>query len=263
VLTPALVALRLPAALLISIVLIAIAGVFVHGPDGGALTRLPAHWVEMPSFSHGMFVVPDLGNYVAHLRGLAPVTLYFLLSAFFSTTATLIAVTRRAGIVDEAGEIPRFRQAYAADGLASVPGAFLGMPTLGTYAESATGVAAGGRTGLTTVVVALLFGLSIFCWPVIAAIPPVATTPALVVVGLLMMEGIFDLCTDRPGDFAPGVIIMLITVTTSDLMIGMALGCFTYTAVAIACRQWRSLTAMVLAIDALFIGYLFLSTQVA
>lgn len=262
VLTPALVALGLPAALLLSILLITLAGLFVHGPDGAALTRLPAHLMQMPSLSHGVLIMPDFATYFMHLRGLAPVTLYFLLSAFFSTTATLIAVTRRAGIVDAHGNIPRFRQAYAADGLASVPGAFLGMPTLGTYAESATGVAAGGRTGLTTIVVAALFGLSLFFWPIIAAIPPVATTPALVVVGLMMMEGIFDLKTDRPRDFAPAVIIMLITVTTSDLMIGMALGCFAYTAIAVACRQWHRLTMMILAIDVIFIGYLFLSTQV-
>lgn len=262
VLTPALVALDLPAALLLSIVLIALVGIFVHGPDGIALTRLPAHWVQSPDLSHGLITVPDLRGYVTHLRTLAPVTLYFLLSAFFSTTATLIAVTRRAGIVDENGDIPRFRQAYAADGLASVPGALLGMPTLGTYAESATGVAAGGRTGLTTVVVAALFGLSVFLWPVIAVIPPVATTPALVIVGLMMMEGIFDLDRDRPGDVAPAIIILLVTVTTSDLMIGMALGCFAYTAIAVAWRNWQALTAMIVAIDAIFVAYLFLSTQI-
>jgi AGZA family xanthine/uracil permease-like MFS transporter len=262
VLTPALVALGMPAALLLSIVLIALAGIFVHGPDGAALTRLPAQWVQIPDLSHGLIILPDVRGYVTHLRSLAPVTLYFLLSAFFSTTATLIAVTRRAGIVDQDGNIPRFRQAYAADGLASIPGALLGMPTLGTYAESATGVAAGGRTGLTGIVVAALFGLSLFFWPVIAVIPPVATTPALVIVGLMMMEGVFDLRADRPDDFAPAVIIMLITVTTSDLMIGMALGCFAYTAIAVARRQWRSLTMMVLAIDLIFVAYLFLSTQV-
>ena len=262
VLTPALVAMGLPAALLLSIVLIAAAGLFVQGPDGVALTRLPVHWLQIPDLSHGLFIAPDFGNYFLHLRSLAPVTLYFLLSAFFSTTATLIAVTRRAGIIGADGNIPRFRQAYAADGLASVPGALLGMPTLGTYAESATGVAAGGRTGLTAVVVAVLFGLSLFFWPVIAVIPSVATTPALVIVGLMMMESVLELRTDRPEDFAPAILIMLVTVTTGDLMIGMALGCFAYTAIAIAAGRWRSITGMVMAIDGIFIAYMVLATKV-
>jgi AGZA family xanthine/uracil permease-like MFS transporter len=148
VLTPALVALRLPAALLLSIVLIAVAGLFVHGLDGQALTRLPRQWVQMPNVSTGLIIWPDARGYFTHLRSLAPVTLYFLLSAFFSTTATLIAVTRRAGLADSEGKIPRFRQAYAADGLASLPGALLGMPTMGTYADRPPASRRAGAQGL-------------------------------------------------------------------------------------------------------------------
>jgi AGZA family xanthine/uracil permease-like MFS transporter len=107
-----------------------------------------------------------------------------------------------------------------------------------------------------------MFGLSLFFWPVIAVIPAVATTPALVIVGLLMMEGVLDLRTDQPEDFAPAIIILLITVTTSDLMMGMALGCFVYTAIVIARRQWQRLTAMVVVIDVIFVAYMALSTTI-
>jgi AGZA family xanthine/uracil permease-like MFS transporter len=261
VLTPALVALRLPAALLLSIVLIAVAGLFVHGLDGQALTRLPRQWVQMPNVSTGLIIWPDARGYFTHLRSLAPVTLYFLLSAFFSTTATLIAVTRRAGLADSEGKIPASVRPMPPMGSPRCPAPCwacrpwapmrIGHRRRGGRAHRACRCR--GCRHVRPVAV-LLAGHRRHSGG--------GHHPALVIVGLLMMEGVLDLRTDQPEDFAPAIIILLITVTTSDLMMGMALGCFVYTAIVIARRQWQRLTAMVVVIDVIFVAYMALSTTI-
>ena len=127
------------------------------------------------------------------------------------------------------------------------------------YVESAAGVESGGRTALTGLVVALLFVCSIFSWSLIAIIAPQATAPALVVVGLLMMQGFAQLATDRPEDSLPAVLILLITVTTTDLMMGICTGCFAYTLMMLARGAWMRLFPVMFAVDALLMLYIFLS----
>ena len=189
-----------------------------------------------------------------------PLTLYFFLSDFFSATATLIGVTRAGGIMDAQGRIPNARRAYLADGVASLIGAAIGSSTVAAYVESAAGVEAGGRTGLTGIVVAALFGVSLFFWPLIAAVPPEATTAALVIVGVLMMGGVRDI-GNRPEDATAAILIMLVVVTTTDLMMGLCTGCFAYTLVVLATRTWSRITPMLLCIDAILLCYVVLITS--
>ena len=257
--TPVLLVWRVPGALLLSIVGITIAGLFVHGTGGGMVTPLPAHIMSLPAIPRHVLFAWDFQAFFAHFFLVLPMTLYFFLGDFFSATATLIAVTRRAGLVDAEGRILNGRRAYIADGLASIVGSGLGSPTVVAYVESAAGVESGGRTALTGVVVAFLFFCSIFFWPLIAIIPPQATAPTLVVVGLLMMQGFTQLAADRLEDSIPAVLILLITITTADLMMGICTGCFAYTLMMLARGAWRQLFPVMLSVDVVLVLYIFLS----
>jgi AGZA family xanthine/uracil permease-like MFS transporter len=256
--TPVLTALRVPAALLLSIVVLTLVGLLVPGAHGHPVTAMPHRLLDWPSLPRGLLLALDFHQFITHFFVLLPIALYFFLSDFFSATATLIGVTRRAGLMDAEGRIPNAQRAFIADGAASMVGALLGTSTVAAYVESAAGVEAGGRTGLTAVVVAILFGLSLFFWPIIAIIPPQATAPALVLVGVLMMEGIRDIDTSRPENAIPPILILLLVVVTTDLMMGLASGCFVYTLIVLATRQWRKLTGMLLAVDAVLVLYVVL-----
>jgi len=260
--TPVLMVLRIPGALLLSIVVLTIAGFFVPGTDPNSfVTPLPEHILALPKAPSDLFLQFDFHGLAQNFVLLLPIMLYFFLSDFFSATSTLIGVTRRAKLLTPEGNIPNAREALSSDALASVFGAVLGTPTVTGYVESVTGVEAGGRTGLTAIVIAGLFALSLFLWPLIAIIPAQATAPALVVVGVLMMEGIRDIDPAIPETCFPPILTLLVTVCTADLMAGMGSGCLVYTLMVAASRQWSKLSPMLLGIDAVFVLYFVVSTR--
>jgi len=262
IVTPVLIVLRLPGAFVISIFGITFAGLFVHHASGQAVTRWPDQFIALPAVSSALFFAFDFHQFFAKFLLLLPVTLYFLLSEFFSGTATLFAVTRRANLMTASGDIPNARAAFASDALSSIVGAAVGTSTVTAYVESVAGVEAGGRTGLCGVVVAGLFALSIFLGPLIAIIPAQATAPALVLVGLLMMEGLAGLDLAQPEATLPPLSMLLFTVCTGDLMVGLAVGCFVYTLTVAALGQWAKITAMVVALDAVFVIFLVLRNAI-
>jgi len=255
--TPVLMVLRVPAALLVSIVVITVFGLVVPGANGKMLTHLPAHMLQVPPWPTDYVMAFDFHAFLRQLPLALPLAGYFFLGDFFSATATLIGVTRRASLMDAQGRMPNARAAYLADGIASLVGACLGSSTVAAYVESATGVESGGRTGLTALVVAGLFGLSTFCWPLIAAIPAQATAPALVMVGVLMMDGIRHLDHTRLENVVSAVLILLLTVATGNLVVGLSAGCFSYTLMALALRI--RVAPILLLTDGLLIAYLILS----
>ena len=119
-----------------------------------------------------------------------PLLFYFICAEFFSTLGTLIGVTGAANLRQPDGSIPNATAAFATDATASIVGPFLGTSVVTAYIESIAGVQAGGRTGLTSLTVAGLFALALFLWPIFVIVPPQATAPALVLVGVLMMQGL-------------------------------------------------------------------------
>jgi AGZA family xanthine/uracil permease-like MFS transporter len=256
VLTPLLVVLRVPGALLLSIIAVTVVGLFLNGPHGAKLTQAPASWFALPSLTSNLMFALDFRQFFHKFWPLLPITLYFLLSEFFAGTTTLLSVCRRAGLIDSSGQIPRARAAFASDAFASVVGAAVGTSTVTAFAESVTGVEAGGRTGLVGVVVALLFALSLLFAPLIAAVPIQATAPALVLVGVLMMEGLCGIDTRRPEDSMPPLVMTIVTACTADLMVGLAIGSFIYTAILVGKRDWSKLRPALLLLDAVLVFYL-------
>ncbi len=154
----------------------------------------------------------------------------FLFVDLFDTSGTLIAVTQRAGLLTSDNKVARLKQALMADSSASVAGAMLGTSSTTSYIESASGVAAGGRTGLTAVVVGILFLLAIFFAPLAAMVPVYATAGAILYVSVLMMFTLKDVKWDDLTEAAPVVVVLLLTPLTFSIAHGITLGFITYAA---------------------------------
>lgn len=172
---------------------------------------------------------------------LVGIVLAFLFADFFDTAGTLLGVGRAGGFSDSEGNIPRATEAFTADAIATTVGAVLGTSPVTTYVESASGVEAGGRTGLTAVFTALLFLAAIFLSPLLGAIPLVASAPALVVVGLAMIRGLADLDWQDPLVALPAAMTVVVMPFTYSIANGIAAGIFAYLAIALATGKARTI----------------------
>ncbi|WP_332878626.1 NCS2 family permease [Massilia sp. S19_KUP03_FR1] len=253
-LTAMLLVRRVPGAFLLTILSVTTLGLFCRGADGAPLTVLPGAWFGAPVLSGELLFALDLRGFLVHFMLLLPVTLYFLLIEFFSGTATMFGVIRSAGLLTPEGDLPQARAAFAADALGSVIGAVAGTSTVTAYVESVAGVEAGARTGLSGLAVVALFGLALFCAPLLTAIPACATAPVLVMVGLCMLDGLRELDTSAPEHYVPPLLMLLVTACCADLMVALALGCFAYTVMLAARQRWPG--SMVMGLDAVFVLYL-------
>jgi AGZA family xanthine/uracil permease-like MFS transporter len=262
-LTGALVVRRTPGAFLIAIAALTCAGIFIRGSTGAPITPMPSALVRLPALHPELLFAFDFHEFFARFFLLLPVTIYFLLGEFFSATATLIGVARRAGLSTPAAALPNGRAAFASDAFASVAGAALGTSTVTAFVESVAGVEAGARTGLSGVVVAALFALTLLISPLIGVIPPQAVAPALVLVGALMLEDITQLDRTKPEIVLPPLLMIIFTVCTLDLMAGLAIGCFSYTLLAVCLRRWQNITLTLVTLDAVFALYLVLRNAIA
>ena len=254
-LTPVLAVRRVPGALILSIAVLTLIGLFVPGAKGGMVTTLPASLVAWPRWPTGTFMAMDFGYLATHFVVALPILFYFVCAEFFSTLGTLIGVTGAAGLRRADGSIPSATAAFATDATASIVGPILGTSVVTAYIESVTGVQAGGRTGLTSLAVAALFALSLFFWPLFVVIPPQATAPALVMVGILMLQGVARVDMTDLGNAVPVSMTLLVTVLTNNLIDGMALGTFSTIAIAVATGRARTVTGIVWGLGAVFVAF--------
>jgi adenine/guanine/hypoxanthine permease len=214
-------------ALILSIVLITAAGLFLQGITPGAkLTPLPHQVFDWPHSIAPLFLKLDLLYPLRHLGQSIPIVLALLFADLFSAMAVLMAIGTRARLNDENGDLPKLREALSADAAAASGGALLGTTTTVIYLESAAGVEQGARTGLTSIVVALCFLAALFLNPLIAIVPAVATTPALVMIGIFMMEGFVDLDL-RDGVIAATALVTVMLTLLGSASDGLALGFIT------------------------------------
>jgi AGZA family xanthine/uracil permease-like MFS transporter len=166
--------------------------------------------------------------------GVTTVVVTFFLVDVLDNAGTLIATTQRAGLMRADGTVPRLREALLADSGGAIMGSVLGTSTTTSYIESAAGIQAGGRTGLTAVTVAVLFLLTLFFAPVATAIPTFATAPALVFVACLMAQALRDLAWDEATEYVPGVIVAIGIPFTFSIATGIGLGFVVYVVVKLA-----------------------------
>jgi AGZA family xanthine/uracil permease-like MFS transporter len=229
-------------------ILIGIAGTMLFGILRG-LTHWPTAWLSMPHPA-GTFLQLDLRAAV-HL-GLFEIVFAFLFVDLFDNVGTLVGVCEQGGFVKD-GRIPRVGRALLADGVGTVFGALTGTSTVTSYIESASGVAAGARTGLSNVFVALLFLMAVFFSPIAGAIPAFATAPALILVGVLMTQSISHVAW---GDFTeafPAFLTMLTMPLTFSIATGLSLGVIGYTVVKVGTGRYREVSIVLWILTLLFI----------
>ncbi|MBQ0046622.1 MAG: NCS2 family permease [Prevotellaceae bacterium] len=184
-------------------------------------------------------------------------TLFFL--DMFDTVGTLIGVASRAGMLDENGKLPRMQHAFMADAVGTTVGAMLGTSTVSTFVESASGVEAGGRSGLTSLVTAGCFFLSLFFAPLFLAIPSAATAPALIWVGMNMMYGVHEIDFSDMRKSVPAFLCIALMTFSSSISDGILMGLIAYVFIEVGCGKWKdvSISSYILAIIFL-LKYIFL-----
>lgn len=177
----------------------------------------------------------------------------FLFIDMFDTVGTLVGVCTKAKMVDEKGNIKRIKEAFMADSIATTAGAMLGTSTTTTYVESAAGVAQGGRSGLTAFVVACCFAVALFFSPLFLSIPSAATAPALIIVGLLMLEPITRVPFNDFSEAIPAFVCIIMMPLSYSISNGILLGMITYVLMNMVCGHFKKITPAMYILAVLFI----------
>jgi adenine/guanine/hypoxanthine permease len=243
VLTLVLMARKINGAILIGIFATTLVGIL------RGLSSWPSAIVSMPHAA-STFLQLDLRGAV-HL-GFLEILFAFLFVDLFDNVGTLVGVCEQGGFITD-GKIPRVGRVLLADAVGTIFGSLAGTSTVTSYIESAAGMAAGARTGLSNLVVAGLFLGAMFCSPLAAAIPGYATAPALVLVGALMTQSIAHIEWREFSEAAPAFLTMLAMPLTFSIATGLSLGLISYTIVKVAAGKYREINALVWILTALFI----------
>ena len=183
----------------------------------------------------------------------------FLFIDMFDTVGTLIGVCTKAKLVDEKGNIDRLNQAFMADAIATTVGACLGTSTTTTYVESASGVAQGGRSGLTAFVIACCFAIALFFSPLFLSIPAAAIAPVLIIVGLMMLEPVKNIDFNDFSEAIPAFVCIIVMPLAYSISDGILIGMICYTIFNLLCGNFKKLTPTMIILSILFIlKYIFI-----
>ena len=242
---------RVKGAMLIGILVIATAawalGLAHMAPGGFGLTDISATALKLD--------VPAALNLKGGLgMTLLEIVFVFLFVDLFDNIGTLVAVTKRAGLIDETGAIPRLNRVLIADSVATMAGALTGTSTVTSYVESASGVAVGGRTGLTSVTVGVLFLITLVFAPLVQAIPAAATAPALILVGALMLGALAEVDWADPGVAIPAFLTVVIIPLTYSIANGLAFGITSFAALKLVRGQAQRGDTLLFVLAILFVA---------
>src|SRR5437879_10395884 len=243
---------RVGSAILLGIVVITLAGI----PFG--LSHCPAHFFSLPHPS-GTFLKLDVRS--ATKLGFGELIFVFFFVDLFDNVGTLVGVCEGGGFLRD-GKLPRASRALVADAIGTMFGALTGTSTVTSYIESASGVAAGARTGLGNIVIAMLFLLAMFCAPLVAAIPAYATAPALVLVGVMMCGAVARVRWDDFSESFPAFLTLVTMPLTFCIAKGISLGLLSLTFVKLGSGKGRALSPLMWFLAILFVlRYAFLGSE--
>ncbi|MBQ7170346.1 MAG: NCS2 family permease [Synergistaceae bacterium] len=183
----------------------------------------------------------------------------FFFVDFFDTLGTLVGVCNRSGLLDENGNLPRAKGALMADAVATMAGAAMGTSTVTSYVESSSGVAQGGRTGLTAIVTAVLFVCAIFFTPLVKIVPGYATAPALIIVGVYMMMSLRDLNFDDWTELIPSIVGFFMMPFAYSIATGIEFAIVLYVAIKLLTGKMKDISLLMVALAVLFIAKEFLA----
>jgi AGZA family xanthine/uracil permease-like MFS transporter len=247
---------RVKGAILIGILAVAAVGWFMGlskiAPGGYSLAELSA-----TAFKLDIPAALNLGGGkggMAMAMTLAEIVFVFLFVDLFDNVGTLVAVTKKAGLVAKDGSIPRLNRILMADSVATIAGSLAGTSTVVSYIESASGVQAGGRTGLTAVIVGLLFLLTLFFAPLVQAIPAAATAPALILVGAMMIGALKEVDWEDPGVAIPAFLTVITIPLTFSIANGLAFGITSYALLKLVRGQAKPSDWLLYVLAALFVA---------
>jgi AGZA family xanthine/uracil permease-like MFS transporter len=243
---------KVTGAILISIVTLTVIGLFIP-TQSGYLTPTPDGIVGLPAPITDTFFAMDLVYPIVNFAATWDLIFALMFVNMFDTIGTLIGVSKRAKLVDSNGKLPKMGRAMTADAAAGVVGAALGTSPVTSYVESAAGVSAGGRTGLTAIVVAICFLLALFLSPLMLVIPIMATTPALVMVGIFMMDSIKELKFSDLASVATATIALMAMPLTFSISEGIALGFITYVGIKVGTGEYRKVSLITYFMAAVFL----------
>ena len=232
-------------------------GLYTVNPDAGAYSLIPTGFISAPPSI--MPVAGKLSFAGISIFDFIVVIFAFLFVDLFDTLGTLIGVSTKAGFLDEEGKLPKIKGALFADAAATTVGALLGTSTVTTFVESASGVSDGGRTGLTAFTAGILFLVALLFSPILTTIPSFATTPALVVVGLMMVENVREI---EFGDYTegfPAFMTILMMVVCYSISEGLVFGVISYVLLKLMSGRKKELNPVIVIIAILFFMKLVLS----
>lgn len=227
----------------------------------------------IPSFAGGFNLFNGLGNVAfklpksSEILGSAATLINFVIVVFsflfvdlFDTLGTLMGVAHKAGYLNEKGELPRIKQAFLADAIGTTVGALLGTSTVTTFVESSAGVAEGGRTGLTSIVTAICFALAIFLSPIFLAIPSFATAPALIIVGVLMLDSIVKVDFADITEALPAFVTLVMMPFAYSISEGIIFGGIAYVVIKVLTGKYKEVSGLMYVLAILFMLKLILSS---
>jgi len=244
IITSVLLAYKIRGALLIGILLTTLVGIPLGVTQWGGGSFLPPSM--KPTFMQFSFKEMFSIDMIV-------IVFTFLFVDMFDTVGTLIGCATKAKILKEDGSIPQVKEALFADAIGTTVGAMFGTSTVTTYVESSAGVAEGGKTGLTSFVVAILFLVSLFLSPLFISVPGAATAPALVLVGLFMIGPVKDIDFDEPTEGIPAFLTILIMVTSYSIANGIMYGVLSWVLLKLFSKKGKAITPMTVVISILLL----------
>ena len=259
VVTSTLVARKVRGALLIGILFSTVLATIINefkdlAVWGNGIAAIPDKIFAAPDFglvgdvSFNVFKVVGIGSAIALI-------LAVMLSDFFDTMGTVVGVGGEAGLLDDEGKLPGINRVLLVDSLAAAAGGLASSSSNTTYIESAAGVAEGGRTGLTAVVVAMLFLASLFISPIAGVIPPEATAPILVIVGYFMTTLVSEIEWSDPGIGIPALLTITLMPFTYSITNGVGAGFVSYTVIALLRGRWKEVHPLLIIVSGVFVWY--------
>ncbi len=233
-------------------------GLYVVNPDAGAFSLIPSSIVSLPpATTDNIFVA--FSSQIENFNIWTFITLVFtfLFVDVFDTIGTLIGVSEKAGFLDKNGKLPRLKQALLADAVGTTFGAVVGTSTVTTFVESAAGVAEGGRTGLSSLVTAALFAVALIFSPIFFAIPAFATAPALIIVGLFMIESVKKIDFSDFSEGFPAFMAIIMMPLTYSISEGLVFGVLSYVVLKLLVGKQKDVSVVMIVISILFLFKLF------
>ena len=228
-------------------------GIYVPAPDAGYYSLIPTAVVSMPKSLAPTLMQLDFSFITEHFLNFVVVCFAFLFVDVFDTLGTVIGCASKANMLDEDGKLPGIKGVLLADAVGTTVGAMLGTSTITTFVESSSGIAEGGRTGLTSVVTGVLFLVALFLTPLFLTIPAFATAPALIIVGFLMMQQVSRIAWDDITKAIPCFACITMMGFAYSISDGIAFGFITYTILHVLTGKAKELSWLMYVLSILFV----------